>query len=70
MTISFFDHMNKELGLRGPFLILAPLTTLDHWKRVAEEWTDLNTVLYYDSKGAEGRQEIRNNEWYYTDVTH
>jgi len=55
MTISFFDHLHKELGLCGPFLILAPLTTLEHWKKVAEEWTNLNTVLYYDMKGSEGR---------------
>ena len=35
----------------GPFLVMAPLTTLTHWKRVFDEWSDLNSILYYDSKG-------------------
>ena len=48
MTIALFDHLNKMYKLRGPFLILAPLTTLEHWKRIADEWTNLNSVLYYD----------------------
>ena len=29
-----------------PFLIIAPLTTLGHWKREIETWTDMNCVLY------------------------
>ncbi len=56
--------------LRGPFLILAPLTTLEHWKRIADEWTTMNSVLYYDQNSAEGRQDIRLWEWFYTDVTY
>lgn len=70
MTLSLFDHLNKVYKLRGPFLILAPLTTLEHWKRIADEWTSLNSVLYYDPNSSEGRQEIRLCEWFYTDITY
>ena len=56
MTLSLFDHLNKVYKLRGPFLILAPLTTLEHWKRIADEWTNLNSVLYYDPASSEGRE--------------
>lgn len=70
MTLSFFDHITKFYKLRGPFLILAPLTTLEHWKRIADEWTNLNSVLYYDPGSAEGRNEIRQWEWHYTDITY
>jgi chromodomain-helicase-DNA-binding protein 7 len=59
MTLSLFDHLNKVYKLRGPFLILAPLTTLEHWKRIADEWTNMNSVLYYDPNSAEGRENIR-----------
>lgn len=59
MTLALFDHITKMYKLRGPFLILAPLTTLEHWKRIADEWTGLNSVLYYDPSSAEGRNEIR-----------
>jgi len=69
-TIAFFDHLANMLKLRGPFLILAPLTTLEHWKKIADEWTSLNSVLYYDLKGADGRREMRQWEWFYTDITY
>ena len=49
--------------------MIAPLSTLDHWKKIAEEWTLMNTVIYHDQGGAEGRKEIHNQDWYYTDVT-
>lgn len=48
MTVSLFDHLFKQCKLRGPYLILAPLTTLEHWKRIVDDWTSLNAVLYYD----------------------
>lgn len=31
MTLSFFHHLYTKLNLKGPFLIIAPLTTLEHW---------------------------------------
>ena len=70
MTLAFFDHLFKMQKLRGPFLILAPLTTLEHWKRIADEWTSMNSVLYYDQNSAEGRQDIRTWEWFFTDITY
>ena len=39
MTIGFLDHMIKLWKIRGPFIVIAPLSTLDHWKKIAEEWT-------------------------------
>ena len=50
-------------------MVIAPLSTLDHWKKVAEDWTFMNTVVYHDQKGADGRKEIQTQDWYYTDVT-
>lgn len=58
MTIAFLDHLIKICKIRGPFLVVAPLSTLEHWKRVAEEWTLMNVVVYHDSKGQEGRLAI------------
>jgi chromodomain-helicase-DNA-binding protein 7 len=69
MTMSFLDHMAKIWKIRGPFIVIAPLSTLDHWKKVAEEWTQMNVVVYHDQKGWEGRQEIQRWEWFYTDIT-
>lgn len=67
--MSLLDHLIKINKIRGPFLVLAPLSTLDHWKTVAETWTFMNVIVYHDRGGAEGRQRIRELDWYYTDVT-
>ena len=31
----------ERRGVEGPFLVVAPLATLWHWKREAEQWTGL-----------------------------
>ena len=67
--MAFVNHLVKQEKLNGPFLIMAPLTTLQHWKRVFDEWSDLNSVLYYDNRGKSGREECRRMEWYRNDVT-
>ena len=68
-TMSLLDHLIKICKIRGPFLVIAPLSTLEHWKNVAEQWTYMNVVVYHDRSGAEGRTRIRDHDWYYTDVT-
>ena len=77
-TIAFLDHLYKHFNIKGPFLVVAPLTTLEHWKKIAEEWTGkepfltpaaMNTILYYDTKSTEGRSALRWFEWYHTDIT-
>ena len=68
-AISLLDHLIKICKIRGPFLVIAPLSTLDHWKKVAEEWTYMNVVVYHDRVGAEGRAQMRQHDWFYTDVT-
>lgn len=47
----------------GPFLIIAPLSTLAHWQREFMTWTGLNTIVYHGS--AEDRRKIRELEFAY-----
>jgi chromodomain-helicase-DNA-binding protein 7 len=54
-SIAFLNYLYQLEACRGPFLVVAPLSTLAHWKRTVEEWTTLNVVLYYDQAGIEGR---------------
>lgn len=54
-TIAFLFHLYSYESVIGPFLILAPLTTLQQWRREIEEWTNFNCLLYYD----EGKYDIR-----------
>jgi chromodomain-helicase-DNA-binding protein 7 len=38
-SIAFLNHLITTYKQRGPYLIIAPLTTLAHWKNTVEEWT-------------------------------
>jgi chromodomain-helicase-DNA-binding protein 7 len=62
-TITFLEHLQRVEGVRGPFLIVVPLSTLPHWQREIEGWTELNVVLYQGNKI--NRQAIREYEWFY-----
>jgi SNF2 family DNA or RNA helicase len=65
-SVSILEHLRSRQHVRGPFLVLAPLSTLGHWKREFEEWTDMNVVYYHDPQGgAEARELIRRCEFYY-----
>ena len=41
-AIVMLEHMLKQENVRGPFLVVAPLSTLAHWQREIEDWTDLS----------------------------
>eukprot|EP01083_Nonionella_stella_P144660 452020_1 len=65
-STTFIEHLYRVNNVHGPFLIVAPLSTLFHWKREIEDWTDLNCVVYHDSeKGQLSREIIRTHEFYY-----
>jgi SNF2 family DNA or RNA helicase len=68
-SISFLNHLINFENTRGPFLVIAPLSTLEHWKRTVEDWTNLNSVLYYDINGQDGRACCRSFEWFYIDIS-
>ena len=55
--------------MSGPFLILAPLSTLAHWKKSFDDWSYMNSVCYYDEEGKQGREYCRSKEWFRKDVT-
>ena len=68
-SIAFLYYLFSFQNMKGPFLVVAPLSTLQHWKRTVEEWTPMNCVLYYDVNGHEGRSACRLYEWYSIDVS-
>lgn len=44
-----FVYSVLKYGIRGPFLVIAPLSTIPNWQREFESWTDLNVVVYHGS---------------------
>ena len=68
-VVATLNHLRSKEGLRGPFLIVAPLSTIGHWHREVENWTDMTLCKYYDGAGgAEARAVIREHEFYYENL--
>ncbi|GFR06003.1 chromodomain-helicase-DNA-binding protein 7 [Trichonephila clavata] len=47
-SITFLNEIDKY-GIPGPFLVIAPLSTIGNWQREFETWTDLNAITYHGS---------------------
>ena len=53
-------------GVRGPYLIVAPLSLIGQWQAEAKTWApDLNVVLYHGS--ADARDFLVKHDFYYID---
>ena len=64
-TACFLEMLHGTFQQRGPFLIIAPLSTVVNWQREIAAWTSLDAVLYVGS--AEDRFIAREHEFYYAD---
>eukprot|EP00493_Phyllostaurus_siculus_P026999 UN27345 len=67
-SLSFIEHLCRNNNIIGPYLIVAPLSTLSHWENEIRQWTTLNVLLYHDVGGNKGRQRIRELEFFYKNV--
>ena len=63
-SLTFIEEVVRY-GIRGPFLIIVPLSTIANWQREFEAWTDLNVVVYHGSN--QSRSMIQQYEMYYQD---
>lgn len=59
----FLDYLKKQQGIRGPFLVIVPLSTILLWGREIEEWSDLSYISYYGS--SHRRKALRRYEMFY-----
>ncbi|XP_008406537.1 chromodomain-helicase-DNA-binding protein 6 isoform X3 [Poecilia reticulata] len=63
-SITFLYEIFK-MGIRGPFLIIAPLSTITNWEREFRTWTHMNVIVYHGSQIS--RQMILQYEMFYRD---
>ena len=47
-SIAFLQAV-YDYGIVGPFLVIAPLSTIGNWIREFDTWTDLNVIVYHGS---------------------
>ncbi|XP_041847243.1 chromodomain-helicase-DNA-binding protein 8 [Melanotaenia boesemani] len=52
-------------GVQGPFLVIAPLSTITNWEREFFSWTHMNAIVYHGSLAS--RQMIQQYEMYCKD---
>lgn len=67
-TLGFLQALsnNPLTKIRGPFLIVAPLSLIGQWQSEARGWApDYNVVLYHGS--ADARAFLTQQEFYYTE---
>jgi SNF2 family DNA or RNA helicase len=64
--VTFFEHLFDVEGMRGPFLVCVPLSTIGHWSREFENWSKMQVNVYHDTGGGRDMRDIiREFEWYY-----
>ena len=64
-SLAFVDSVHR-VGIRGPFLIIAPLSTIPNWQREFETWTKLNIIVYHGSNAS--RTMLQEYEFFYKDA--
>lgn len=62
-SVTFLVEIRRASGIRGPFLIIAPLSTIINWQREFETWSDFNVIVYHGSLAS--RRMIQEYEMYY-----
>ncbi|XP_029447223.1 chromodomain-helicase-DNA-binding protein 7 isoform X2 [Rhinatrema bivittatum] len=63
-SITFLYEIYMK-GIHGPFLVIAPLSTIPNWEREFRTWTELNVVVYHGSQAS--RRTIQMYEMYFKD---
>ena len=64
--VTYLEHLFRVEKIRGPFLVVVPLSTVEHWRREFEGWTDMVCCVYHDRQ-RQWRDVLREYEWYYED---
>ena len=67
-SAAFLQELQSQTAaqIRGPFLIVAPLSLIDQWQSELRSWApDMNVILYHGS--ADARDFLVKHEFYFTD---
>ena len=63
MCIALLNDIVQNCGVDGPFLIVAPLSTLPNWIREFKNWSNIDTILFHGSQ--QDRELIAEYELFY-----
>lgn len=65
-VVTFLEHLWDVENIKGPFMVCVPLSTVEHWRRETEGWTNMTVCVYHDTGGGRDMRDIiREYEWHY-----
>ena len=67
--VSYIEHIFRVEKIPRPYLVVVPLSTVEHWRREFEGWTDMVCCVYHDRQRV-WRDVMREYEWYFEDRAH
>lgn len=67
--VCYLEHLFRVEQIRRPYLVVVPLSTVEHWRREFEGWTDMVCCVYHDRQRV-WRDVMREYEWYFKDKPH
>ena len=67
--VSYIEHLSRVEKVNRPYLVVVPLSTVEHWRREFEGWTDMVCCVYHDRQRV-WRDVLREYEWYFADRPH
>lgn len=67
--VCYIEHIFRVEKIHRPFLVVVPLSTVEHWRREFEGWTEMVCCVYHDRQRI-WRDVMREYEWYYEDRPH
>jgi chromodomain-helicase-DNA-binding protein 7 len=67
--VSYIEHLYRVEKIRRPYLVVVPLSTVEHWRREFQGWTDMVCCVYHDRQRI-WRDVLREYEWYFEDRPH
>jgi len=65
-TITFLQYLRVTHNIYGPFLIVVPLSTLEHWTREIQRYTGMFCQSFYGTQ--DERRVIKDHLWYVRDT--
>jgi hypothetical protein len=46
--VTYIEHLFRVEKIHRPFLVVVPLSTVEHWRREFQGWTDMVCCVYHD----------------------
>ncbi|KAJ3367504.1 choline dehydrogenase 7 [Kappamyces sp. JEL0680] len=65
-STAFLYQLFRTQNIKGPFLVVVPLSTMGNWEREMKTWTEMNVIVYHGNQTA--RNLLVETEFYFRDA--